>query len=520
MFAIRINDYSNDNTSSTATRSPTPELEYVELEDLPGTIPGVKYIDPGRLSPSSAAELQESQGEDVPFIKSPSFSPTFPAKITIKNEIFSTDTEDSRWARLQTLTEVSAAAAKEAALEGAQRTEAGDQTLFHNLKGEAARQAAIAAATITCAAVNGDQKLTGKDLPNPVRKALDRLFYLQSTKWIPSQNPIDDLEQSESSGWTESSDSQSQETWPSPPDSPLEGDDMNPPSSEYCGEIPDEGGWVVNAIGDTNYYRFLIPHPISGRNIVAPYLRFVWNQMRPEVKATYGKDYQTHSRLIQATPVDYLCPPLTYDQIQVLNPNAPFAGAINAVLRDHCPLDLVAGVQQYRHYKRTQLAIQQVANEMRRKEMKYLEKSIEVLGELENANVLGRILAHLDVIATHLADDPMANLHFANAVRGFQGEIPYSARNPAINPLYNALRPRPNPEELRPRVITRGTKDTPEPHSPLAERRFQMKTGKKLQLLNGRRYPTPMYTAKQCHRCRRWGHIRRTCPGREGVPRK
>jgi hypothetical protein len=86
---------------------------------------------------------------DIPFIHSPSFSPTFPeeievkrlspenpAKIKVKTEIFSTHLEDSRWARLNTLAEVVKLVGKEAADEAKEHIKAEEQTraeMTHNI---------------------------------------------------------------------------------------------------------------------------------------------------------------------------------------------------------------------------------------------------------------------------------------------------------------------------------------------------------------------------------------------------
>jgi hypothetical protein len=93
------------------------------------------------LSDPVTIKLDKEQDEDVPFIRSPSFSPTFPeeikvkrlspenpAKIRVKTEIFSTHLEDSRWACLNTLAEVVQLAGEEAADEAMKHIKAEEQT--------------------------------------------------------------------------------------------------------------------------------------------------------------------------------------------------------------------------------------------------------------------------------------------------------------------------------------------------------------------------------------------------------
>jgi hypothetical protein len=128
MFTIRIDNRSDiDIASSRATRSPSPDIEYIE---------------PDRLTDPVAIELDMEQDGDVPFIRSPSFSPTFPeeievkqfssenpAEIKVKTEIFSTRLEDLRWARLNTLAEVVHLAGEEAADEAMKRIKAEEQIM-------------------------------------------------------------------------------------------------------------------------------------------------------------------------------------------------------------------------------------------------------------------------------------------------------------------------------------------------------------------------------------------------------
>ena len=88
-------------------------------------------------------------------------------------------------------------------------------------------------------------------------------------------------------------------------------------------------------------------------------------------------------------PVDYFYPPLTPLEMTLLDSEGLCASTVNKVLKEHAPIDLIASVQQYYHYRDTQYAIQHCANHLRQKEMQYLEKAIEVLSGLENANVVG-----------------------------------------------------------------------------------------------------------------------------------
>ena len=53
---------------------------------------------------------------------------------------------------------------------------------------------------------------------------------------------------------------------------------------------------------------------------------------------------------------------------------------------------------------------------------------MEVLSGLENANVLGRLLAHEDIISADLlAQNAQVYTHYAHLARSFQGDITQSA---------------------------------------------------------------------------------------------
>ena len=393
-------------------RSPSPELMYLSVEELPG--PQANHI---QFDAFEDAEEQPINFSDTP------------AQVAIKKEKF-TEVHRAEGAELEQILNVRAAG-QEAAAEGASLLAVSEQRLRYDVMLRSAQLAAQVGATL---------QPQNERPPTPVREALRHLNHLIHTKWVITQNPIDDWDfsNSDSSDWTSPPSSDLSKTWPTPPSTPDQGDDMHPPSAEVHGAHPSESGWKLNVPNTCDYHRFLIPDPsIKRKLIVAPYVKYTMERHRPYISATFGDGYPVHSRSLIATPMDYLCPPLTAEQMQVLNRDEPFADAVNKVIDDYFPLDLAAGVMQYRYYKETQYAIQKTTHHLQDKEMKYLEKATEVLSELENANVLGRLLAHLDVLAMELDANPSANIRFSNVVNGFEGRIPYSAVNPQLNPLHD-----------------------------------------------------------------------------------
>jgi hypothetical protein len=99
-------------------------------------------------------------------------------------------------------------------------------------------------------------------------------------------------------------------------------------------------------------------------------------------------------RPLTTSRVDYTCPTITQPQEELFSTKAAFASAIDHVLDKFAPLDLTAAVHQYQYYKDTQYAIQTAIRKLQEKEMRYVERAVEILSDLENANALGRILAH------------------------------------------------------------------------------------------------------------------------------
>jgi len=256
-----------------------------------------------------------------------------------------------------------------------------------------------------------------------------------STTLVPEEeNPIDNWDLSVlSSRWDDDRDQEYKDTWPSPPWTPVDGDDMHPPSLDRCGYFPGDG-WDFNKPLSSYYHRILIPSPIGKRQIVVPYIHYNLNHKCPEVSGTFGQGYQVNTHLLRPTPMDCLCLPLTPEQLQLLDSQAPFAYAITKVMDIYFPPDLAAGVRQYQFYKDTQYALQASVKSLEDKAQHYLEGTMEVLSGLENANVLGCLLAHADIISANLlAKDTQVYTYYARLACSFQGDITQSALDVRVN---------------------------------------------------------------------------------------
>jgi hypothetical protein len=289
------------------------------------------------------------------------------------------------------------------------------------------------------------------------------------------------------------------------------------------------------------YYRYLIPDPSSGRHIVAPYVSYSLIRHAPQISATYGKGYAIHTRPLRATAVDYLTPVITPEQLVLLDINAPFADAVNHIVSEYFPLDLAAAVRQYQYYKETHYAIQRSIKNLQEKEMRYIERAVGVLSDLENANVLGRLLAHNPIIQDQLLSmdpaDPynyQAMARYAPLAGSFQGDITQSALDTNINKHATihygqkrtgyAITPR------RGRADRRRIETATERKRREEEEFFDSKFEEVENRLRDRLHTNPKHhhtnlrchahANHRCHKCKQLGHIRATCPRRSKPSRK
>jgi hypothetical protein len=106
-------------------------------------------------------------------------------------------------------------------------------------------------------------------------------------------------------------------------------------------------GWELNDPLTTSYYRVLIPNLTTNRLIVAPFISYAIQHSKAEVQATYGKGYPIHNCVLQPLPMDYLCLPLTPNQLAILDSRAPFAEAVNKAINQQFPLHISAAIKQY-----------------------------------------------------------------------------------------------------------------------------------------------------------------------------
>ena len=106
---------------------------------------------------------------------------------------------------------------------------------------------------------------------------------------------------------------------------------------------------------------------------------------------------------------------------------------MSKVVDEYFPYDLLAAVWQYQFYKSTQYALQCTIQTTHAKELKYSMKALEILLEMENTNILGRLLAHMDVLSMALTSKPDAHFTYIKMIRGFDEDITETALDLRVN---------------------------------------------------------------------------------------
>jgi len=406
--AATSSDVSNMSVSSSAcmfcletdSLAPSPKSAAGPLAF--GTAPLVAPID---ITNKEDGEISIEDTDLIPH--SPPFSPAAPAKIQITIEEFK---------------ELHARPVAQVTAEQINRS----PNPLSQFKFDTAEPSSDATSSVPRSTPSAEQ------IASDVNRDLRQLYKNLRAVFEPQENPISSWEYESEDNWNHDDDSDGQDA--SSDLSPPEGDATHPPSQWVCGEHPGMG-WELNDPFTTSYYRVLIPDPTTNRLIVAPFISYAIQHTKAEVQATYGKGYPIHNRVLQPIPVDYICLPLTPDQLAIFDSRSPFAEAVTKVINQKFPLHLSAAIKRYQYLQEEKYSAQQHIGRLQEREYKYLEKAMCVLSDLENANVLGRIIAHGDDILHSLTADQRAAGLFIEIMHSFEGTITQSAIDARADPF-------------------------------------------------------------------------------------
>jgi hypothetical protein len=464
------------NSSDMSIASSDESLVYVEPKDLP--------------SPKLCAIHLEDITKPTPFLPPPAFTPNRPCAVEIRTETFS-DAHRSREVQAKDSAAEKATDPRPAA---AARTQQRDEA------------EALAQRIATAEALVEASRGASRPLKDVCRSLAVLYHYAQTVKDSPQvPEPVDDEDPTEASsisGWNDDDDEEYRRTYPTPDTSPIQNDEPQwGPSGTHPGI-----GWHDNLFGTTRYYRFLIPEPSTNKSIDAPYIAYSMSQVNPTVSATFGDGYPVYKRSLRAVPVEYHCPPLTDQQVKLLDPEAPYATAIYKVIKTYFPLHLLAGIREFHYYKDLTRSIDATIQHLNAKAEYYAQKTTELDKELAQANVMGRLLVHYDELTAELPVDDNSEYLFARILADFEGAIPQTAIDPTINPYRSAA------------FLARERASSEERNHIDVEARLRTR----LRNERGRawyRPPVPV-AYKRCYRCHKEGHIEKHCPQRASSSRK
>ena len=192
--------------------------------------------------------------------------------------------------------------------------------------------------------------------------------------------------------------------WASPP--PTLSQDINghAPKMSECGEDPGDG-WLYNYYGQMDYYCFIITNPNTNKPCVAPWLKYTFEPAHSTVSATFGKDYPIYTRFLWSTPVEYVTQTLTPQESGLFNMEEPFTHAVNFIMQYGTPFDLTAGIVKYRFHHNAANKVQADIKMLQELYLKQLERTMESLSDLENANVVNRLIHLKDHVSLNISPE-------------------------------------------------------------------------------------------------------------------
>jgi hypothetical protein len=204
----------------------------------------------------------------------------------------------------------------------------------------------------------------------------------------------------------------------------FKGDSGRPPHPSQCGAFPGEG-YKYNEPGFNDFYKYMIPSPLTDEEVVAPFVKFDLKGSYPTVSATWGLGYPVFTKLLRASPAPYVVFPLTEAQLRIFSYKQPFSSAIGKVIDQMDAIDIKASMAQHRYYeiKRENIQIEMKELEdklqvLQDKDTLYKDALDGVLVDLILADSFGRIRAHYGWLEEELIEDAHAEKALKEVFKG------------------------------------------------------------------------------------------------------
>ena len=144
--------------------------------------------------------------------------------------------------------------------------------------------------------------------------------------------------------------------------------------------------------------------------------------------------------------------------------------------------------------------------------MHYIEKGVEILSALENANTLGCIFTHKHDITTYLLENltPSSYVAYAKIRKSFTRYIMHSTLDICMRHLQDMSAPFQNYLETDQETHDQLIQEERDKYNQIDFRPSYSQSYHPIPVCHN--IPLHMHVCKRCHQCHKWGHIRATCP--------
>ena len=121
-------------------------------------------------------------------------------------------------------------------------------------------------------------------------------------------------------------------------------------------------------------------------------MKFDHTPSRYQVQASFDKHYKEHTHVLHPTAVDYFTKVLSREESRLFNSGETFRPAVDFILQNAAPCDIIAGVHQYRHYRDSAHSLLSCIKVLQKCYEQALEHQLTYLEDLEGADTFNRLI--------------------------------------------------------------------------------------------------------------------------------